>query len=108
VQSTEDRVEHDPQLQHRKMFDPITHPVVGTNPMQQAPFTLSKTPVPVSKGAPLLGEHNVAILGGMLGMSWEEIRAGYEDGTLWPAHVPVEGYLLEPPEHMPQPQKVEA
>jgi crotonobetainyl-CoA:carnitine CoA-transferase CaiB-like acyl-CoA transferase len=106
VQSTEDRVEHDLQLRHRKMFDPITHPVIGTNPMQQAPFTLAKTPVPVTRGGPLLGEHNVSILGGMLGMSWEEIRSGYEDGTLWPAHVPVEEYLLQPPEEMPQPERV--
>jgi crotonobetainyl-CoA:carnitine CoA-transferase CaiB-like acyl-CoA transferase len=106
VQSTEDRVEHDPQLRHRKMFDPIEHPVIGTNPMQQAPFTLSETPVPVTKGGPLLGEHNVQILGGMLGMSWEEIRAGYEDGTLWPAHVPIQEYLLEPPEQMPEPQQI--
>jgi crotonobetainyl-CoA:carnitine CoA-transferase CaiB-like acyl-CoA transferase len=106
VQSTEDRVEHDPQLRHRKMFDPVEHPVIGTNPMQQAPFTLSATPVPVTKGGPLLGEHNVQILGGMLGMSWEEIRAGYEDGTLWPTHVPIQEYLLEPPEQMPERAKV--
>jgi hypothetical protein len=76
--------------------------------MQQAPFTLSATPVPVTKGAPLLGEHNVAILGGLLGMTWDEIRAGYEDGTLWPANLEIEGYLLEQPEHMPAPAEAGA
>src|SRR5437762_37872 len=99
VQSTEDRVEHDPQLRARGMFTPMTHPVVGTYPMQQAPFTMSGTPVPVTKTAPLLGEHNVPILTGLLGIPWEEIRAGYEDGTLWPTNVPIEQYLLEPPAH---------
>ena len=101
VQSSEDRVEHDPQLRHRRMFAPVTHPVIGEHPMQQAPFTLSTTPVPVTRGGPLLGEHNVAILGGLLGMTWDEIRAGYADGTLWPEGINVESYLLEPPEQMP-------
>ena len=103
VQSTEDRIEHDPQLRHRAMFAPLTHPVLGEHPMQQAPFTLSRTPVPVTKAGPLLGEHNVAILGGMLGMTWDEIRAGYDDGTLWPANVAIQPYLLEPPAAMPVP-----
>jgi len=37
----------------------------------------------------------VAILGGMLGMSWHEISARYDDGTLWPPNVAVEQYLLD-------------
>ncbi|MDA1010697.1 MAG: CoA transferase [Chloroflexi bacterium] len=99
VQSNEDRVEHDPQLRAREMFEPLTHPVVGTYPMQQAPFKLSGTPVPVTRHAPLLGEHNIEILSGLLGIPWEDIRAGYDDGTLWPSHVPIDGYeyLLDPP-----------
>jgi crotonobetainyl-CoA:carnitine CoA-transferase CaiB-like acyl-CoA transferase len=99
VQSTEDRVEHDPQLRARNLFPPMTHPVIGTNPMQQAPFKLSATPVPVSRHGPLLGEHNVSILGGLLGLSWDEIQDGYRDGTLWPSHVPMEqvDYLFERP-----------
>ncbi|MXZ62507.1 MAG: CoA transferase, partial [Chloroflexi bacterium] len=46
VQSNQDRVEHDPQLQHRGLFTPVVHPVIGEHPMQQAPFKLSATPVP--------------------------------------------------------------
>ncbi len=105
VQSNQDRVEHDPQLRHRGMFTPLAHPVIGEHPMQQAPFKFSATPVPITAGGPLLGADNVPILGGMLGMSWEEIAAGYEDGTLWPAGQPVERYLLEPPEQMPPPHE---
>ena len=85
------------------MFEPVVHPVIGEHPMQQAPFKLSATPVPVETGGPLLGADNVPILGGMLGMTWDEIAGGYEDGSLWPAGQPVESYLLEPPEQMPPP-----
>jgi len=30
-----------------------------------------------------------------LGISAQEIRDGYEDGTFWPKSIPLEPYLLE-------------
>ena len=95
VQSSEDRVEHDPQLKHRGMYEPAPHPVLGTWPIQQAPWKMSKTPTPVDRGGPLCGENNIDVLCGMLGVTQDELRAGYEDNTFWPKSVPVEPYLIE-------------
>jgi crotonobetainyl-CoA:carnitine CoA-transferase CaiB-like acyl-CoA transferase len=95
VQSNEDRVEHDPQLRARNAYVPAPHAVLGTFPLQNAPFTFSETPVVTDRAGPLVGEHNIEILSGMLGFSRDEIRAGYEDGTFWPKSVPIEPYLMQ-------------
>ena len=95
VQSNEDRVEHDPQLREQRMYTTVHHAVLGTHLTQNAPFTFSKAPTSVERPGPLCGEHNQEILGGMLGLSSEEIREGYEDGIFWPKTLPLEPYLLE-------------
>ncbi len=95
VQSSEDRVEHDPQLRHREAYRSADHPVIGRFPLQQAPWRFSDAPTPAERAGPLAGEHNVAVLVDRLGLAPEELRAGYEDGTFWPGNVPLEPYLLE-------------
>jgi len=96
VQSSEDRVEHDPQLRARGMYEEASHPVLGEWPLQQSPWHMSETPtIPIERGAPICGEHNIEILCGMLGVSVDELRSGYEDNTFWPRSVEVQPYLLE-------------
>ncbi len=95
VQSNEDRVEHDPQLRAQGMYTTVHHPVLGDHLTQNTPFTFSESPTSVERPGPLCGQHNLEILGEMLGLSAEEIRAGYEDGTFWPKTLPLEPYLLE-------------
>lgn len=95
VQSNEDRVEHDPQLRAQGMYTPVHHAVLGTHLTQNTPFTFSASPTSVERPGPLCGEHNPEILGGMLGLSTQEIRQGYEDGTFWPKSIPLETYLIE-------------
>jgi crotonobetainyl-CoA:carnitine CoA-transferase CaiB-like acyl-CoA transferase len=85
VQSAEDRVEHDPQLRARGMYQPIEHPALGTHKVQHAPFALSETPAVVHLPAPLIGQHTREIVEDLLGYSHDELRAGFEDGTFWPA-----------------------
>ena len=99
VQSSQDRVDNDPQLRARGMYDPASHPLLGTWPMQHAPWQMSGTPTPVEHGAPICGEHNIPILVEWLGVSREELRQGYQDNTFWPCSVPIESYLLEALEH---------
>jgi crotonobetainyl-CoA:carnitine CoA-transferase CaiB-like acyl-CoA transferase len=84
VQSSEDRVEHDPQLRHRQMYREIAHPALGVRKIQNAPFTLSETPAVNHLPSPLIGQHTREIVEGLLGCSHEELRAGYADGTFWP------------------------
>ena len=95
VQSNEDRVEHDPQLREQGMYTEVHHPVLGTHLTQNTPFTFSESPTSVERAGPICGEHNAEILRDMLGVSDQEIRDGYEDGTFWPKSIPVEPYLLE-------------
>jgi crotonobetainyl-CoA:carnitine CoA-transferase CaiB-like acyl-CoA transferase len=85
VQSAEDRVEHDPQLRHREMYLPIEHPALGGRKAQNAPFKLSATPAVNSRPSPLIGQDTKEIIEDLLGYSHDELRAGFDDGTFWPA-----------------------
>jgi benzylsuccinate CoA-transferase BbsF subunit len=88
VQSAEDRVEHDPQLRQREMYQEMEHPALGRHKVQNAPFTLSETPVANSLPSPMIGEHTREIVEGLLGLPHEELRAGFADGTFWPVQRP--------------------
>ena len=85
VQSAGDRVERDPQLRHRGMYLPIEHPALGRYQVQNAPFKLSETPPVNHLPAPLIGQHTREIVEGLLGYTLDDLRAGFDDGTFWPA-----------------------
>jgi crotonobetainyl-CoA:carnitine CoA-transferase CaiB-like acyl-CoA transferase len=95
VQSSEDRVEHDPQLRARGLYTELDHPVLGRRKFQGVPFKLSRTPAAVYRAAPLIGQHTRQVLQDLLGLGLEEIRAGYEDGTFWPKDMPLYPYIQE-------------
>ena len=95
VQSNEDRVEHDPQLREQGMYTTVHHPVIGEHLTQNTPFFFSESPTSVEKSGPLCGENNMEILVDMLGLSPQEIREGYENGTFWPKSIPLEPYLID-------------
>lgn len=67
-----EQVVNHPQVKAREMIVTQDHPVAGTIMMPGIPVKLSKTPGSIDSPAPLLGEHNVEILGKM-GYSEEEI-----------------------------------
>jgi benzylsuccinate CoA-transferase BbsF subunit len=93
VQSAEDRVENDPQLQHRQMYAPLEHTALGNRKVQNAPFKLSETPAVNRSASPLIGEHTRDIIEGLLGCSRDELRAGFADGTFWPTGRPRFAYM---------------
>jgi crotonobetainyl-CoA:carnitine CoA-transferase CaiB-like acyl-CoA transferase len=95
VQSSEDRVEHDPQLRHRQMYLEMKHDALGVRKMQNAPFKLSETPAVNRRPSPLIGQHTREIVEGLLGFSHEELLAGYEDGTFWPKTRQRDAYIEE-------------
>jgi crotonobetainyl-CoA:carnitine CoA-transferase CaiB-like acyl-CoA transferase len=95
VQSAEDRVEHDPQLRHREMYLPLEHPALGAYDVQNAPFKMSETPAFNHLPSPLIGQHTRDIVEGLLGCSHQELRAGFTDGTFWPATRPRFDYMEE-------------
>ncbi len=95
VQSAQDRVEHDPQLRERKAYLPLTHPDLGERLMQTAPFAMSETPAANFRPSPRIGEHTREVLERLLNFTVEDVRAGFEDGTLWPGELERFPYLDE-------------
>ncbi|MDP6226840.1 MAG: CoA transferase [Dehalococcoidia bacterium] len=65
---TFDEVLAEPQLNARNYFQDIEHPTAGTLRYPGAPYRLSGTPCRVVRPAPVLGQHNVEILCGELGL----------------------------------------
>ena len=57
VQSSEDRVENDPQLRARGSYKELDHPGFGRREYQNTPFRLSGAEVEVRSSAPLIGQH---------------------------------------------------
>ena len=80
VQSSQDRVEHDPQLRERGMYSELEHPMLGTWKFQNAPFKLSKSPAEVYRPPPMIGQHNKEIMEELLGISHQELQQDPEDG----------------------------
>lgn len=81
VQSSEDRVEHDPQLRARDFYQVADHPELGRHRFEGMPARLSRTPWRLRRGAPLLGEHLEYVCRDILGMNDEEIAAHFENGV---------------------------
>jgi benzylsuccinate CoA-transferase BbsF subunit len=95
VQSSQDRVEHDSQLKARGLYTELDHPLLGRRQVQGAPFKLSKTPATIRSPAPLIGQHTPHVLQELLGLSRQEIKEGYADGTFWPKSMPLYPYIEE-------------
>ena len=95
VQSSQDRVEHDPQLRARGLYTELDHPLLGRRKIQGVPFKLSKTPATIRSPAPLIGQHTPHVLQDLLGLSRQEIKEGYADGTFWPKGMPLYPYIEE-------------
>ncbi len=70
---------HNPQLQHRGLFEIEDHPVTGSHPVPVLPFRFRvRNPAWLRRPAPTLGQHNDEILGGLLGLNaarLDELRA---------------------------------
>lgn len=71
------------QLAARGFFEHVEHPVHGDSVHVTYPFRLPGESGPVHRRpAPLLGEHNAEILGGLLGLSAAEIAALESSGII--------------------------
>jgi crotonobetainyl-CoA:carnitine CoA-transferase CaiB-like acyl-CoA transferase len=65
----------DEQIQARGYFQTVQHPEAGPAPHARAAWTLSGTPSPLERHAPLFGEHNDYVLRELLGLSDDEIAS---------------------------------
>jgi crotonobetainyl-CoA:carnitine CoA-transferase CaiB-like acyl-CoA transferase len=82
--------EHDrlPQVEWRRLFEPVAHPVTGTADFIGAPFRHANGPrVHNRRHAPLLGEHNRDVFTRILGLTDDEVDALTADGVIGDAVV---------------------
>ena len=70
----------DPHLEARGFWDVVDHPEAGTYKQTTLPWVLSKSPRQKTVPAAGLGEHNYQVLGGLLGLSSDEIDSLVEQG----------------------------
>ena len=82
VAMPEDRIDHDPDNAAWGMLPTAHHPEIGDVRVDGLPAHLSETDWHIERGAPLLGQHNREVLGGLLGVSDEELAALAEDGVV--------------------------
>jgi benzylsuccinate CoA-transferase BbsF subunit len=69
--------------QHRQTFVPLPHPKFPEGIVYGLFWKLSDTPGALRTPAPMLGQHNAEILGGLLGLSEEELQRLEEAGVLY-------------------------
>ena len=82
VMGAEDRL-FNPHFRERGLYSDIEHPSLGSEPIYNLMWNLNRTPPSIRRHAPLMGEHNRQIFGGLLGMDDEEISRLEEDQVLW-------------------------
>ena len=72
---------HSPQQRERGFYAELDHPAAGPLEYAGAPFTLDATPTVLAR-APLLGEHNAAVYGELLGLPAAELAALARAGVI--------------------------
>ena len=82
VMGAEERLNHT-HFRERGLYQEIEHPALGTEPVFNLMWKLSRTPPAIRGHAPLLVQHNQQVFGGMLGLSPEEIKRLEEAQVLW-------------------------
>jgi crotonobetainyl-CoA:carnitine CoA-transferase CaiB-like acyl-CoA transferase len=78
-----DEIVDDQHLQDRGFFTPVEHPELGRSFIYPGPAAIySRSPWRISRRAPLIGEHNVEIFCGELGLSKAELAVLAESGVV--------------------------
>jgi crotonobetainyl-CoA:carnitine CoA-transferase CaiB-like acyl-CoA transferase len=72
----------DPQVESRQMRIELEHRRGGKIALVGSPMKFSSSPVKYSQAPPILGEHNMEILGELLGLSEQERQKLTEDGVI--------------------------
>lgn len=71
-----------PNFVGRGFFEDVPHPVVGSVPIAGMPFRMTGVDRWIDRPAPLMGQHNVEVLGGLLGMDEEHLMTLSETGVI--------------------------
>jgi len=92
VQSMSDRVERDPQTQHRGTFaTKATHPYLGERIYEGMPMLHRNAPWEIWRHGPMMGGDNAYLFHDVLGLSEEEIESEGHSGLFWPRNMTRDG-----------------
>src|SRR5262249_36609116 len=72
----------DDELWRRGIFKLVSDAAVGSRPIVGAPWRFSRAPFALSRGAPVLGEHNAYVYCDVLGLSPEAFEQLVRDGVV--------------------------
>jgi crotonobetainyl-CoA:carnitine CoA-transferase CaiB-like acyl-CoA transferase len=78
-----DQLMSDAHLLARDAFPTVEHPDKGRQRGIAPPWRFSETPARVDRWTPDLGEHNLEIFHGLLGLGLEEVKALQEARVIW-------------------------
>ncbi len=73
---------NDQHFRARGFIDWVDHPVSGNHMTLGVPWLLSGARAPVRMPSPMLGQHNREVLGGLLGVSNDELQSLETDGII--------------------------
>ncbi len=82
VAMSEDRIERDPDNAAWGMFPTSHHPEIGDVRVDGIPVHLSETDWSITRGAPLLGQHNHEVFCDLVGLTESEFGDLQEHGVL--------------------------
>ena len=82
VQTTEDTIEHDPQIAGRGLFFELDHPVIGEALFEGTPIQFTRTVQENWRSAPLLGEDNAHVFKTLLGVAEDEYEELAAEGVI--------------------------
>jgi len=78
-----EQVVNDPHIAgDREMFVEMDHPKAGKLKVTGSHIKLSGTPSGVRTPSPILGQHNEEVLGELLGLTGEDLKALREEGAI--------------------------
>lgn len=69
------RIATEPHFIERVLFEAVSHPILGSVPVYRLPWHIDGAALPVTRRAPLLGEHNPYVLKSLLHYCDERIAA---------------------------------
>ncbi len=72
-----------PHFRERGLYADIEHPSLGTEPIFNLMWQLSRTPPRIRRHAPLLGEHNREVFCGLLGLDEAEVSRLEGEQVIW-------------------------
>jgi crotonobetainyl-CoA:carnitine CoA-transferase CaiB-like acyl-CoA transferase len=82
VQRPSERIDGDENTRRWGLWPGVDHPAIGSVRVDGLPVHHSEGDWEIRRGAPLLGQHNEEVYGGLLGLSSEEREALREEGVI--------------------------